>query len=254
MTTSTHPQATRASIQTMLGKACNMDGFEGVERFGNSDIIIVTDPPFNVGYHYGKYNDRIPQTEYIERVSGLLKHPTIMVNTPENICQICAHTGMTPDRVVSWVYNTMNRRQHRDIAFFNIKPDMRLVRQPYKNPTDKRVRKRIENGSHGAAIYDWWNIQQVKNVSREKTAHPCQMPLEVMLRTIGVIPKEFSEHIIVDPFCGSGTTLLAAQRFGYEFVGFDIDGEYVDITNRRLACDKGSDVNDGMRSTYVLQR
>lgn len=46
----------------------------------------------------------------------------------------------------------------------------------------------------------------------------------------------------------------ACNMDGFEGVGFDIDGEYVNITNRRLACDKGSDVNDGMRSTYVLQR
>ena len=46
-----------------------------------------------------------------------------------------------------------------------------------ENPNDKRIQKRIAEGKTGAKLYDWWNVNQVKNNSKEKTAHPCQMPL-----------------------------------------------------------------------------
>ena len=43
---------------------------------------------------------------------------------------------------MSWVYNSNTGKQHRDIAFFGVKPDFRKVGQDYKNPTDKRIAKR----------------------------------------------------------------------------------------------------------------
>lgn len=234
-----------------------MDGLAGIQCLINqghyNDILIITDPPFNIGYHYGSYTDRIPQDEYLQRLNTLLDNPTVMINQPETIHQLSVTHGEAPERVVSWVYNTNNRRQHRDIAYYGITPDMKRVRQPYKNPTDKRVRKLIENGSHGSAVYDWWEIQQVKNISKDKTGHPCQMPLEVMMRTLGVLPSEYDDHIIVDPFSGSGTTLIAAQRLGYRFIGFDIDPEYVSISNNRIEKDKGTPMNSGLKQSYIIR-
>ncbi|MBU1077077.1 MAG: hypothetical protein KKH98_07285, partial [Spirochaetes bacterium] len=84
-------------------------------------------------------------------------------------------SGMFPNKIISWVYNSNTAKQHRDIAFFGVMPDMRKVGQPYKNPTDKRIAKRIAEGKT-ARLYDWWEIDQVKNVSK-KHSHPCEMPL-----------------------------------------------------------------------------
>ena len=131
---------------------------------------IVTDPPFNVGYHYNTYKDNMKE---------------------EELYKLSFQLGIFPDRVVSWVYNSNTAKQHRDIAFFGIKPDFNKVKQPYKNLTDKRIQKRIAEGKIGCKLYDWWNINQVKNVSKDKTAHPCQMPLEVMKRIIGILPESY---------------------------------------------------------------
>ena len=49
----------------------------------------------------------------------------------------------------------------------------KLLRK-YKNLNDKRIKARIAAGKTGAKLYDWWEINQVKNVSKEKTEHPCQ--------------------------------------------------------------------------------
>lgn len=114
---------------------------------------------------------------------------------------------------------------------------MAQVRQPYKNLNDKRIKERIAAGKTGAKLYDWWNINQIKNISKEKTKHPCQMPLEVMKRIIGILPKD---AIIIDPFMGSGTTGVAVKIMNIEqqatrlFIGIEIDKEYYNIAKERI--------------------
>ena len=132
---------------------------------------------------------------------------------------------------MSWVYNSNTAKQHRDIAFYGVSPNFNQVRQPYKNPNDKRIKQRIAEGKTGAKLYDWWNINQVKNVSKDKTAHPCQMPLEVMKNIIGILPPEAT---IIDPFMGSGTTGLACKEFGRNFIGIELDEKYFSIAKERL--------------------
>lgn len=194
--------------------------------------IIVTDPPFNIGYHYNEYSDKMPEDDYYEWLGNILSYcPSVVVHYPENLYKIAFQIGQFPERVISWVYPSNTRRQHRDIAFFGVSPDMNKGHQPYKNPNDKRVKALIEKGSKGAKLYDWWEINQVKNVSREKTEHPCQMPLEVMKRIIQILPEDAT---IIDPFMGSGSTGVACQELGREFIGLEIDKKYFNIAKERL--------------------
>lgn len=196
------------------------------------NIIVVSDPPFNIGYHYNKYHDKMNEDDYYEMLGFLFgTTPSVVIHYPEALYKLAFQIGKFPERVVSWVYNSNTAKQHRDIAFFGVKPDFNAVRQPYKNPNDKRIQKRIAEGKIGAKLYDWWNINQVKNVSKDKTNHPCQMPLEVMQNIIGILPKD---AVIVDPFMGSGTTGLACIELGRQFVGIELDKEYFDIAEQRL--------------------
>lgn len=196
--------------------------------------VFVSDPPFNIGYKYNTYKDRKNEDEYFKwlcEIFGGGERPCVIVHYPESLYRFSREINQIPTRVVSWVYNSNTGRQHRDIAFFGIEPDMSKVTQPYKNPTDKRVRKLIEQGKTGAKLYDWWNINQVKNVSKEKTSHPCQMPLEVMERVVGILPEEMT---IIDPFMGSGTTGVACARSGRDFIGCELDREYYEISAKRI--------------------
>lgn len=197
--------------------------------------IIVTDPPFNVGYKYNTYKDKMSEEDYREMlcdIFGWVSGPSVVIHYPEQLYQLAVDIGRPPDRVVSWVYNTNNRRQHRDIAFFGITPDFKRVLQLYKNPNDKRIQRLIANGSMGTPIYDWWNVNIVKNVSKEKTAHPCQMPLQVMKNIIGILPDDY---IIIDPFMGSGTTGVACRQLNRKFIGIELDKEYYEIAYKRIS-------------------
>lgn len=198
-------------------------------------ICIVTDPPFNIGYHYNSYKDKIEEDEYYEflkEVFNMYDIPFVVIHYPECLYKLAFKVGKAPQKVVSWVYNSNTAKQHRDIAFFGIKPDFRKVKQPYKNPNDKRIKERIARGIGGGRLYDWWNINQVKNVSKKEINHPCVMPVEVMKNVIGILPEDY---IIFDPFMGSGTTGIACKQLCRDFIGCEIDKEYTDIAAKRIA-------------------
>lgn len=206
--------------------------YQIVNKYHNRNIIVVTDPPFNIGYHYNEYKDNMEEDEYYEMLGFFFQDlPCVIIHYPENLYKIAFQIGKFPTKVVSWVYNSNTKKQHRDVAFFNVQPDFSQVKQPYKNPNDKRIKERIALGYRGANLYDWWNINQVKNVSKEKTAHPCQMPLEVMKNIIGILPENC---LVIDPFMGSGTTGVACMELGRDFIGIEINTEYFNIAKERI--------------------
>ena len=187
---------------------------------------------------YNEYKDNKSEDEYFEWLEQITKgYPVVMIHYPEALYKFAFQIGQFPERVASWVYNSNTPRQHRDIAYFGIKPDFTLMHQPYKNPTDKRIAKRIAEGHEGGMLYDWWEINQVKNVSKEKNGvtHPCQMPVEVMQRVVGIIDPEY---VIIDPFMGSGTTAIACIKERRHFIGFELSKEYFDKAVRRIKAEQ----------------
>ena len=124
-------------------------------------VCIVTDPPSNVGYHYNGYKDNLSEEEYfnfLDDLFSIYNFPFVVIHYPEALYKLSFQIGVFPEKVVSWVYNSNTAKQHRDIAFFKIKPDFNKIKQPYKNPNDRRIRERIERGIDGGKLYDWWEI------------------------------------------------------------------------------------------------
>lgn len=216
----------------LLNADCNKVMPEIKNKYSNENIVFVSDPPFNIGYKYNTYKDKMNEQDYYSMIESLFKgFPSVIIHYPEALYKMALCFGYAPQRVVSWVYNSNTSRQHRDIAFWNVKPNFNQVLQPYKNIKDKRIQQRIADGKIGCKLYDWWNINQVKNISKEKTAHPCQMPLEVMRNIIGLLPKGC---LIIDPFMGSGTTGLACKQMNYDFIGIEMDAKYYQIAFDRI--------------------
>jgi len=205
---------------------------EYMNKLDKNKIIIVTDPPFNIKYKYNTYKDNLPKDEYVEMLISVLDgFKSVVVLYPEMLHELSVNKKEAPKKIVSWVYNSNTNKQHRDIGFYNINPDFRKVRQPYKNQNDKRIKRLLAEGKTGAKLYDWWEVQQVKNVSKEKTEHPCQMPLEVMKKIIGILPESY---IICDPFMGSGTTGVACKELNRDFIGIELDEKYFKIAKKRI--------------------
>lgn len=114
-----------------------------------------------------------------------------------------------------------------------IKNDMEFIlmqRKPggYRKPTNKqRDASRIEKET-----FDRW-FQQIWNITGASTKnHPAPYPLELATRLVQMF--SFTEDTVLDPFCGSGTTMVAAMRTGRNSIGIDIDPEYCRMAARYL--------------------
>jgi site-specific DNA-methyltransferase (adenine-specific) len=81
----------------------------------------------------------------------------------------------------------------------------------------------------------WFDIHRIKH-KRDRDAHPCQLPEKLMERIIKLASKP--GNLIFDPFCGAGTTAIAATKLGRKFVVTELDANYVRITNEKLAAMK----------------
>ena len=78
-----------------------------------------------------------------------------------------------------------------------------------------------------------WEFSYEERDIRDKKVHPATFPLSMARRII----EQFSHlgELVLDPFCGSGTTLLAAKDLSRNAVGFDLKQEYVDLSIKRLS-------------------
>ena len=183
---------------------------------------ILTDPPYNINYKYPDYKDIMDEDEYVNLFTYFQARPTIVIHYPEAIVNsVCEGIGKVK-KMVSWCYsNNGSSRAHRAIAFFNCEPDFTKVKQPYKNPNDKRIKKLIEKGSEGARLYDWFNdIQMIKNVSKEKCANfTNQIPIELLIRIILLTTEE--GDTILDPFFGSGSLYFACKITNRKCIGIE---------------------------------
>lgn len=206
---------------------------EVIEKI-DEDVLVVTDPPYNIGFKYNQYKDDLPDEDYVEMLAELQKFKRVVVcHYPVETMRWVVPALGIPDAVAAWCYSANIPNRFRLISFYGCEPDYSLVKQPYKNPTDKRVAELIENGSQGTNLYEWWDdIQLVKNVSEEKTIHPCPVPEALQKRIITLVADK--RDVIFDPFGGSLTTCKAAQDLGYKSIACELSEDYINAGVARL--------------------
>lgn len=85
----------------------------------------------------------------------------------------------------------------------------------------------------GKLLDDVWDIPAIAPTSKERADYPTQKPLALLTRIVQLASNE--GDVVLDPFCGSGTTLLAAQRLGRRWIGIDINPQAIEIARARLA-------------------
>lgn len=119
-----------------------------------------------------------------------------------------------------------------------IKNDMEFIlmqRKPggYRQPTnEQRDASRIEKET-----FDRW-FQQIWNITGASTKnHPAPYPLELATRLVRMF--SFTGDTVLDPFCGSGTTMVAALRSGRNSIGIEIDPEYCRMAAKYLKAETG---------------
>jgi len=222
-----------------------------------SDCIdmIWGDPDYNVGINYNgrkytnKWEDYIAWYVELARESMRVLKPTgnlFMMNYPKQNAYLRVHCL---DEIAHdvfdyvWVYPTnvghSPRRfttAHRSILHAtkskNNKFYKEQVAQPYLNPEDRRIRARIANGSPGRMPYSWLQYNLVKNVSREKTFHACQIPLALSELIIKSCTRSGDSVFVL--FGGSGSEVAIAKQLNRIYLTCEIQPAYCAIIEERL--------------------
>lgn len=99
-----------------------------------------------------------------------------------------------------------------------------------KNPSD------LWQATVNRLVGDWeaeiWDIPNVKSNHPEKTIHPCQFPIELVERCVLALTNE--NDVVLDPFAGVGSTLIAALKNGRRAYGTELQQEYIDKGLERI--------------------
>jgi adenine-specific DNA-methyltransferase len=110
------------------------------------------------------------------------------------------------------------------------------IRVPQKYP-GKKYFKGPKAGQYscnplGKNPGDVWTIPNVKSNHVEKTGHPCQFPVELIERLVLSLTRE--GEWVLDPFLGTGTSIIAALRHGRRGIGAEVVKKYIEIAKSRI--------------------
>lgn len=114
-----------------------------------------------------------------------------------------------------------------------------ILQERVRDSRGKSIYKYGDNGEtvlakekKGVPLSDVWDIPFLNPKAKERVGYPTQKPIELIEKIISISTNE--GDVILDPFCGSGTTLVAAELMNRKGIGIDISREAVEITKSRL--------------------
>ena len=243
-------------MENYINRVFNKDIMELLKELPDKSVdMVYGDPDYNVGI---KYNDKSYTKnfdEYIEWYIELSRESLrvlrddgnmFLINYPKQNAYLRVKyldDACYDVRDYVWIYNTnvghtpkRFTTAHRSILHCRKSKNNKFYKDnvavPYKNPTDKRILRNIANGSKGRMPYDWFYFDLVKNVSREKTFHSCQIPqkLSEMLIKSCTMPND----IVLVLFGGSGSELEICKNLNRKYISAEIDEKYFEMILKRL--------------------
>src|SRR3989339_1611116 len=164
-----------------------------------------------------------------------------------DICVICRHIGFDNLNPIVWhkianaSYEVENGSKFLGKPYEPnaiIKNDIEFIlmqRKPggYRKPTEEQRRlSMIAKEDFNVWFQQFWNLTGAS--TRE---HPAPFPLELAHRLVRMF--SFSGDTVLDPFCGSGTTMVAAMKCGRNSIGIEIDRDYCRMIAHRLQKEQG---------------
>jgi len=239
-----------------LNQVFNEDVMLTLQRLPDNSVdMIFGDPDYNVGVNYNgakytqKWNDYIDWYINLTRECMRVMKPDgnlFMLNYPkQNAYLRVKYLGDAAFDVYEyvWVYNTNVGHSpkklttaHRTILHAVKSEEHKFFKNniavPYQNPTDKRIKQNIANGSKGRMPYSWIYFDLVKNVSTDKTFHACQLPRGLVEMFIKAATDE--NDVVQILFGGSGNEILLCKELCRNFISSEIHKPYYDLIIDRL--------------------
>ncbi len=152
--------------------------------------------------------------------------------------------GLHAKKRFSGRYETILWFSKSDDYVFNLDP----VRVPSKYPSKRHYKGKKKGqisgnplGKNPSDIWEFvqqewdkelWNIPNVKSNHPEKTIHPCQYPIELVERCLLALTNE--NDLIVDPYAGVGSALIAGLKHERKVLGIDKEDSYIALAKQRI--------------------
>jgi site-specific DNA-methyltransferase (adenine-specific) len=217
--------------------------------------LVFADPPFNIGYQYDKYKDKLKKDRYIAWTRdwmtacyNVLKEDgsfyiAIGDDYAANVKLIADDLKLTMRNWIIWHYTFGQQtkrkfsRAHTHILYFTKdKNKFTFNDHAIRVPSDRQLIYNDKRANpKGKTPDDVWNeYSRVCGTFKERAGwHPCQMPESLLTRIVAV--SSIPGNLVLDPFVGSGTTAVVAFKMGRNYTGIDISPSYVKNTRKRLA-------------------
>jgi len=245
------------SIDRFLDKVFPRDVLDLLKELPDGSVdMVYGDPDYNVGVKYGDKSYTKTFDEYIEWYTNLARESLrvlkdtgnmFLINYPKQNAYLRVKYLDEACYEVSdyvWVYNTnvghTSKRfttAHRSVLHCRKTKNNKFYKDnvavSYQNPTDRRILRNLANGSKGRMPYDWFYFNLVKNVSKEKTLHACQIPQK--LSELLIKSCTTAGDIILILFGGSGSEVEACKILNRRYVSAEIDEKYYKMILDRLS-------------------
>ena len=250
----------------------NEDCITGMKQIKDNSVdIVICDPPYNIGKDFGNESDKQPMDDYLvwcdkwiaECLRILKPHGTMYIYGFSEILAFIRTRIHCNVRWLVWHYTNKTvpslhfwQRTHESIlCCYKETPVFNRddVREPYtdtflKNAAGK-VRKptigRFSNGEKettytahegGALPRDVIKVPALAGGAgkKERVDHPTQKPLTLCDTLIQASLNKTTETLLVVPFVGSGSECVSAKKKNVQYIGFEINAEYIQIAKERL--------------------
>jgi adenine-specific DNA-methyltransferase len=225
--------------------------------------LVVTSPPYNLGK---EYENRIHLNDYISQQSEVITECVRVLGVGGSICwqvgnyvdggaiipldsllfPVFAGLGLKMRNRIVWHFEHglhCSRRlsgRYETVMWFTKGGDyifeLDPIRVPQKYP-GKKYFKGPKAGQYscnplGKNPGDVWTIPNVKSNHVEKTGHPCQFPIELIERLVLALTRK--GDWVLDPFLGTGTSVIAAVRNQRRGIGAEVVRKYAEIAKSRI--------------------
>lgn len=222
--------------------------------------LVVTSPPYCVGK---EYDDDLTLHEYLELLRNVFTECYRILEPGGRTCinianigrkpyiPLTAHVNQIMERIgfamrgeIIWVKGkTPNQScawgSWRSASNPSLRDAHEYILVHCKPREHKDLAQRFARGRKGESritseeFMAWTgSVWEIQPESAKRVGHPAPFPLELPRRCIKLF--SYVDDLVVDPFCGAGTTCAAALQLGRPWIGYDIEQSYIDLAMRRM--------------------
>jgi site-specific DNA-methyltransferase (adenine-specific) len=260
-------------IDSFVGKIHHGSCVDGMKQVPDDSVeLVFADPPFNIGYEYDQYDDRLKSEHYLAWSADWMREVYRILKSngtfwlaigDEYAAELKIEAQKLGFIARSWViwYYTFGvhckykfARSHAHLFYFvkdakdftfnrdsiAVPSARQLVYRDKRNnpkgrlPDDTWILRPQDCDEGFNSDEDTWYFPRVAGTFKERAGfHGCQMPEQLLGRIIRACSNP--NEIVVDPFSGSSTTLVVAKKLDRRFFGFELSQDYVERGSTRLA-------------------